>query len=200
MKINYKNQSGMTPLFIVLIIVVALAIGGAVWYVVSRNKTNDEQQNQDTTEQTTEPTAVSLEGSMFDAIKNGQALTCDWTLDYSGDALVPAGKFYTDGVSNGRSSATFESQDEKYETNTLITADRIYDWDTEGNALLSTVKRADYEGQPAQPLYFAVSGQVDPNANFTFDCLTGDVDPAMFEVAEEYQEQIPSDEQLEQQS
>lgn len=180
MKINYKNQAGMTPMFVVLIIVVVLAMAAAVWFVVTRNK-DDDNANNDSSNETSQAANVALEGTMFEAMSNGQALECDWTLDYDGEALVPKGKFYTDGTSNAKSASTFEAEGLTFATTTVITEDKIYDWYDDGQRV-STIERSDYEGEPPVESVFDESGQVDPNANFTFDCKTWEVDASMFEI------------------
>jgi hypothetical protein len=178
-KVNYKNQAGMTPMFVILILVVAIAIAAGFWFVFTRN--NEDSANNDSNNEAPQPTNVALEGTMFEAMSNGQALECDWTLDYEGQALVPSGKFYTDGISNARSSSSFKSEGLTFATNTIITEDKIYDWYDEGERV-STIERSEYEGQPPLESVFDKSGQVDPNANFTYDCKPWTVDASMFEA------------------
>lgn len=176
-KLRNQNQAGAAPILIVIIIVTLLAIGGVVWYVVTRNSDDNTNDGQNDQTQTT-----TIEGDMFKAASQGQALECDWALDYDGPAEITSGKFYTDGT-NGRSEATYEYDGQSYQALAVINEDRTYHWSepVRGTKIqgISDV-RAKYEAR--EPKYDLLEDAVDVdfNAAYTFTCTPWTVDESIF--------------------
>lgn len=175
-KLRNQNQTGAAPILIVIIIVTILAIGGVVWYVATRN--NDDAGNK--TEETQQTTVI--EGDMFKAASQGQALECDWELDYDGPAAIAQGKFYTDGT-NGRSEARYEYDGQTYQALAIINEDRTYHWSepVRGTKIqgISDV-RSKYEAR--EPKYDLLKDAVDVdfNAAYKFTCTPWTVDESVF--------------------
>lgn len=177
MKLKLRNQAGAAPILIVIIIVVILAVGVVGWYVFTRNNDNKSDGNQ-----TEEPQSTAIEGDMFKAASQGQALECDWTLNYDGPAEITEGKFYTDGT-NGRSEASYEYDEQNYQAFAIINEDRTYHWSEPSRSAkiqgISDV-RSKYEAR--EPKYDVLENAVDVdfNADYKFTCIPWTVDESIF--------------------
>jgi hypothetical protein len=179
MKLKHNKQAGFSPILIIIAIVVVLAIIAALWYVFTQNtnKTDDNKEQEQ---------AMVIEGTMFDAINHGQPLQCDWKLNYDGPAELTEGKFYTDGVNNGRSVATYEWEGKTYEAIAIINEDRTYHWAPDrGFKSGISDDRAKYEAR--EPDYQTLENSIDVNFNaaYTFTCHPWTVDEAMFTPPED---------------
>lgn len=177
MKLKLKDQTGAAPILIVIIIVVLLAIGGVLWYVVTRNNdATDDQANQE--QQTT-----TIEGTMFDVVHNGQALECDWKLNYDGEAFLTSGKFYTDGATNGRAQTVYEYDKQTYDTIAIINEDRTYHWSIplRGEKIqgISDIT-SKYEARDPDYRNADNSADVILNYDYTFTCKPWTVDETVF--------------------
>jgi hypothetical protein len=183
-KLRNQNQAGAAPILIVIIIVTLLAIGGVIWYVVMRNNEDDNGNQSEETQQTV------IEGTMFDAISQGQALECDWTLNYDGQAQLTKGKFYTDGLTNGRAESRYEYDEQTYVTNAIINVDRTYHWSVpvRGEKVqgISDV-RAKYEAREPDYRNADNSADVVLNYDYTFNCQPWTVDESIFVAPDDLQ-------------
>jgi len=180
MKFKLDKQSGIAPILIVLIIVAVLAIGAVGWYVFTRN--NDDTSG-DNNGDNTEVQTTTIEGTMFDAINQGQALECDWKLNYDGQAQLTEGKFYTDGLTNGRAESSYEYEGQTYETIAVINEDRTYHWSvpTRGEKIqgISDV-RSKYEAREPDYRNADNSADVVLNFDYNFTCKPWTVDDSVF--------------------
>lgn len=177
MKSKFEKQAGASPILIVIIIVVTLAIGAVGWYVFTRDSDDNSDNNQ-----TEEQQATVIEGDMFKAASQGQALECDWELNYDEPAQLTEGKFYTDGV-NGRSEASYEYEDQTYQAIAIINEDRTYHWSEpiRGTKVQGiSDDRAEYEAR--EPKYDLLDTSIDVNFNvdYIFTCQPWTVDESIF--------------------
>jgi hypothetical protein len=175
MKLN--KQAGFGPILLIIIIVAVLAIATALWWVLTQNNNGSE---------TKEEQATVIEGTMFDAISQGKPLECNWKLNYDGPAQLTEGKFYTDGVNNGRSQANYEWENNTYEAIAIINEDRTYHWAPDrGFKTGVSDDRAKYEAR--EPKYDTLKDSIDVNfnANYTFTCQSWTVDESFFTPPED---------------
>jgi|GEM_PF-7110837 len=170
---NLNKQAGFGPILLIIIIVAVLALGATLWWVFT--------QNNNSSEDTKEEEAVVIEGTMFDAIEQGEPLECDWKLNYDGEAFLTEGKFYTDGT-NGRSETTYEYEGQTYQALALINEDRTYHWSPGrgGNVQGISDVRAKYEAREPKYDLLATSIDVDLNAAYTFTCQSWTIDESIF--------------------
>lgn len=176
MTYKFNRQMGSSPILIIVIIIAVLALGIALWYAFTQNKNSDNSDN-------SQQQATVIEGTMFDAINYGQSLACDWQLNYAGPAELTQGKFYTDGVNNGRSESSYEYEEKTYEALAIINEDRTYHWSPGrgGNVQGISDDRAEYEAREPKYDLLETSIDVDLNADYTFTCQPWTVDEALFE-------------------
>lgn len=178
MKTNFNSQAGFGPILLIIIIVAVLAIGIALWWVFTQNNNNQAQEPE-------EHLATVIEGTMFDAIKQGSALECDWKLNYDGPAALTEGKFYTDGT-NGRSESSYKYEDKTYPAIAIINEDRTFHWSPDrGFKTGISDDRARYEAR--EPKYDQLDTSIDVNFNvdYTFTCHPWTVDESMFTPPED---------------
>jgi len=170
MKLN--KQSGFGSILLIIIIVAVVALGAALWWVFAQNNKGSENK---------EEQATVIEGTMFDAISQGESLECDWKLDYDGPAELTEGKFYTDGT-NGRSESSYEYEGQTYQALAIINEDRTYHWSPgrSGNVQGISDVRAKYEAREPKYDLLATSINVDLNADYTFTCQDWTVDESIF--------------------
>lgn len=176
-KHRFENQAGFAPIFLILIIIAVLALGIALWWVFTQNSGN----NSDTTGGGEEQATV-IDGTMFDAISQGSPLECDWKLNYDGPAQLTQGKFYTDGINNGRSETSYEYEGTTYQALAIINEDRTYHWSPGRGEKIQGISddRAEYEAREPKYDLLDTSIDVDLNADYTFTCLPWTVDESIF--------------------
>lgn len=178
MKLKKNKQAGFGPILLIIIVGVVLILGVALWWIFTQNNNND-------TSDTKEEQPIVIEGTMFDAIKQGEPLECDWKLNYDGPAELTEGKFYTDGT-NGRSESSYEYEGKTYPAIAIINEDRTYHWSPDrGFKSGISDDRARYEAR--EPKYDLLDTSIDVNFNvdYTFTCKPWTVDESLFTPPED---------------
>lgn len=168
---NRIKQSGAGAIVIIVAVIVVIGVIALLWWAFARsNETTDNDQTQETTE------PLTITGTYFDAVSNGRALQCDWTVDYEGEVMVPKGTLYTDGANRGLSEATTVGANPK-QTYTLVDEQHVYNWVVGGSSTLATkVDRGNVENLPFDEALIDDSQSIDLNAPYIFDCEAWTVD------------------------
>ena len=172
--------------WIIFVLVLLLLTGGIVFWVMSSGDTaptDETSTSTDTTESTDSESSVS--GSLEDVIAGGQALSCTWRAPEAAGGTFQAGDgtLYTDGVSRGRSMATFQIEDQAVPTEGVHLGDTVHYWQTVGGTTLGfTLSPETLAASEAGLTPEEQASALDVRAQYDFTCMPWSVDESMFEL------------------
>ncbi len=182
--------------FLIILSLLALIGGGiAVWFFYDSSRaTSDPATSSESTKVETdfptEPTDESsgdsslFSGTFGEALTRGQALTCSWLAseETAGSIQEGRGTFYTDGVSRGRSEATFIIDGSPVPTEGLFIDNNVYYWQTVGGTTLGfKLPETTFDGTSSLTPEEQASA-IDIRSRYDFDCSPWTVDNSMFEL------------------
>lgn len=185
-----KDETGIAPLVVAIIITLVLAIGGSAWYFGLREggrTSTSESSTSDATAPASED--LSFSGGYFDAIGRGRALECNWRApeDSVGQMQAGQGKLYTDGNSRGRSEAAFEINGATTGAYAIFTKDTVYNWAQlpSGTAIGTKISRSALEASGESLTEEQRRQGAAFSAKYNFDCKPWTVDEAKFTPPED---------------
>lgn len=177
MKRLTENEKGLAPLAVALVVAGLIVIGGGGWYLFVRDDgepTTSETTAETSTEVSMKSDDSSFEGTYFDAIGRGNPLECDWRLpeELASEFQVGQGKFYTDGVSRGYSTGTFENQGATVTANSIFNNEGVSYWtELPGGANIGfKITKAVLEAQGASQTEAEKQQGREFRANYSFTC------------------------------
>lgn len=186
------NQRGIAPAVLAAIIAGVILLAGGTFLLFAGN--SDQSSNSETAETANTPGSEQLSdspgdftGSYFDAIGRGDPVQCKWRVpeELAGEFQVGEGDFYTDGVSRGRSDATFQNNGANFAAHSILTSDAVYNW-TElpggSGSVGFKLPRADLEAASDDLSPQEQQQAQEIRAQYSFNCQPWTVDESKFEL------------------